>query len=71
MPEHEMSGPESSNAVPSGAGLLRELPDENRFETDLTDLTDLTARFSSQSGGGLPPELSADLALEIVLNEIV
>ena len=63
-----MSGPESSNAVPSGAGLLRELPDESKFETDLADLT---ARFSSQSGGGLPPELSADLALEIVLNEIV
>lgn len=36
-----------------------------------TDLADLAARFSAQSGGGLSPELSADLALEVVLNEIV
>lgn len=35
------------------------------------DLAELAARFSSHSGGGLSKELSADLALEIVLNEIV
>jgi len=43
-------------------------------ETDLSahvDFAALAARFSAQSGGGLSPELSADLALEIVLNEIV
>jgi len=68
MPEQEMSGPESSNPLPSAAGLLRELPDDSKLETDLANLA---ARFSAQSGGGLPPELSADLALEIVLNEIV
>jgi len=63
-----MSGPESSKRYPSAAGVLREPPDDSKFETDLADLA---ARFSAQSGGGLPPELSADLALEIVLNEIV
>ncbi len=64
-----MSGPESSQPLlPSSAGLLREPPDETKFENDLADLA---ARFSAQGGGGLPPELSADLALEIVLNEIV
>lgn len=36
-----------------------------------TDLAELAARFSAQSGGGLSPELSTDLALEIVFNEIV
>jgi len=32
---------------------------------------ELAARFAAPSGGGLSPELSADLALEIVLNQIV
>jgi TonB family protein len=68
MPEQLMLGPESLKPLPSAAGLLREPPDESKFETDLADLA---ARFSVQSGGGLPPKLSADLALEIVLNEIV
>jgi TonB family protein len=68
MPEHSMSGPESSKPILSATGLLRVVPDESNFETNLADLA---ARFSAQSGGGLPPELSADLALEIVLNEIV
>ena len=63
-----MSGPESSKPLLSATGLLRVVPDESNFETNLADLA---ARFSAQSGGGLPPELSADLALEIVLNEIV
>jgi TonB family protein len=62
-----MSGPESFKPLPSATGLLRVVPDESNFETNLADLA---AHFSAQSGGGLPPELSADLALEIVLNEI-
>ncbi|MCU1303544.1 MAG: diguanylate cyclase [Candidatus Sulfotelmatobacter sp.] len=36
-----------------------------------SDLAQLEARFSSDEGGHLTPELSADLALEVVLNEIV
>ena len=36
-----------------------------------TDIGKLTALFSAQSGGKLPTDVSADLALEIVLNEIV
>lgn len=43
-------------------------PDDASFETDFADLA---ARFAAKSGGGLSAELSADLALEIVLNEIV
>ena len=36
-----------------------------------SDLGELAALFSAHSGGSLPAEVSADLALEIVLNEIV
>jgi len=36
-----------------------------------SNLIELTAKFITKSGGGLSPELSANLALEIVLNEIV
>src|SRR3981081_1581815 len=35
-----------------------------------SNLTKLAASFATKNGGGLSPELSADLALEIVLNEI-
>ncbi|MGA7926511.1 MAG: TonB family protein [Candidatus Sulfotelmatobacter sp.] len=35
------------------------------------DFDDLTALFAAHGGGGLSAEVSADLALEIVLNEIV
>src|SRR5258708_6157343 len=41
---------------------------EAKFDSNLTDLA---ARFVTQSGGCLSPEISAELALEIVLNEIV
>ncbi|HTS38254.1 MAG TPA: TonB family protein [Candidatus Solibacter sp.] len=44
------------------------VPEQASFETDFTELVE---RFSTQSGGGLSAELSVDLALEIVLNEIV
>lgn len=36
-----------------------------------TDVSQLAAHFAAQTGGGLSPELSNDLALEIVFNEIV
>ena len=36
-----------------------------------SDLAELAAKFTAHGGGKVSPELSADLALEIVLNEIV
>ncbi len=36
-----------------------------------TDLTELAALFAAKSGAGVSPKLSTELALEIVLNEIV
>jgi TonB family protein len=67
MSPHPISGPDPSSPR-SAAGALRAQPEDASFETDFADLA---ARFSAQSGGGLSPELSADLALEIVLNELV
>lgn len=61
-----MSVPDPSKTQPSAS----DAPERSsaKFETDLADLA---TRFSAHSGGGLSAELSADLALEIVLNEIV
>jgi TonB family protein len=60
--------PDPSKPISSATDVLRTRPDERGFEADFAALA---ARFAAQSGGGLSPELSADLALEIVLNEIV
>jgi len=68
MPGHQMSDPNPSNFVPLVADTLREPLEHTNFEADLVELA---ARFSLESGGGLTRELSAELALEIVLNEIV
>lgn len=69
----EFSGDRYSRLGPSddrtsATDVFRAQPDDASFETDFADLA---ARFAQKSGGGLSPELSADLALEVVLNEIV
>ena len=48
--------------------MLRAQPDDSRFEADFAQLA---ACLAAQSGGGLSRELSNELALEIVLNEVV
>ena len=63
-----MSGPEPSRTGSSATEVFRAQPDDASFETDFSALA---ARFAEKSGGGLSAELSADLALEVVLNEIV
>jgi len=63
-----MSGPDPLMPDPSATAILRETSEDLSLENDFADLA---ARFSAVSGGGLSPELSADLALEIVLNEVV
>ncbi len=58
---------------PSSPEVIRGPADETGSETDLaeTDLGELAARFSAHGGGSLSAELSTDLALELVLHEIV
>jgi len=50
---------------PGSSGFVAE---GSSFESDLADLA---AKFSVHGGGSLPDDLSTELALEIVLNEIV
>jgi TonB family protein len=68
MAQPPTSGPDPSKSVVGATGVLRAKSEDARFETDFAQLA---ACFSAQSGGGLSPELSSDLALEIVLNEVV
>jgi TonB family protein len=68
MTRESMSDADPLQPLPGATSVLRARPDDASFEADFADLA---ARFSAQSGGGLSPELSADLALEIVLNEVV
>jgi TonB family protein len=58
MPDHKVPEPKFSNLQGSSLG-------------GESDLGELAALFAAHGGGGLSAEISADLALEIVLNEIV
>jgi periplasmic protein TonB len=62
-----MATPDAAKPMSPAAMTMRAAQDLG-FEADFADLA---ARFAAKSGGGLSPDLSADLALEIVLNEIV
>ena len=60
-PEPDYSDPDRPERVsPRGVPLSAE-----------SDLAKLVAKFTAHGGGNLPAELSVDLALEVVLNEIV
>jgi len=70
-----MFDPDSANTTSSAAegrverdtiSPVEDLPGKQ----DLQDLVELAAKFTVHGGGPLSPEVSADLALEIVLNEI-
>jgi len=72
MAPHPMSDPGWPPAAPDGplpaaesAGLR---PNAGGFESDLAELA---AKFAAHGGESFPADLSAELALEIVLNEIV
>ncbi len=58
MPDHPVPEPKISSLRASSTGVE-------------SDLGELAALFASRGGGGLSPEVSTDLALEVVLNEIV
>jgi len=62
-----MAASDPFKPMPAATQILRSAQ-EFGFEADFADLA---ARFAAKSGGGLSPELSAELALEIVLYEIV
>ena len=68
MAQRATSDPDPLKPLLSATGVLRAKPSEQVFEADFARLA---ACFAAQTGGGLSPELSSDLALEIVLNEVV
>ena len=68
MARHPITDPEAARPIGSEAEPPELQTKPNGLESDFDDLA---ARFSAASGGGLPAALSADLALQIVLNEIV
>lgn len=67
MLRHPIPAPDPSEPTPPTTDEHRTATDDASFDGDFADLV---GRFAGQSGGNLSPELSADLALQIVLNEI-
>jgi TonB family protein len=68
-PEPDLPEPHPSAALPQERAIGSEGTEAPlSFESDLTQLA---AKFASYEGGHLPAELSGDLALEVVLHEIV
>src|SRR5580658_2301709 len=72
MAPHPMSDPGWPPAAPDGplpaAESAGPRPNAGGFESDLAELA---AKFAAHGGESFPADLSAELALEIVLNEIV
>ena len=72
MAHHSMFDPDPANpASPAAEGRIengRISPAED--VADRLDLAELAAKFTVHGGGRVSPEVSADLALDIVLNEI-
>jgi TonB family protein len=69
VPDHHMPEPQPSAAVSEHLSPQHVVP--ATAPNSESDLASLAALFVSRGGDGLSAELSADLALEIVLNEIV
>ncbi|MGC1373260.1 MAG: TonB family protein [Candidatus Sulfotelmatobacter sp.] len=65
--------PDGLDSARSPENPLTEMPRRAEWKIVAfeTDVAELAARFSSDEGGQLSPELSADLALEVVLHEMV
>ena len=68
MAQSSTSEPDPSKTHLSTTDVLRAQLDDSRFEADFAELA---ACLAARSGGGLSRELSNELALEIVLNEVV
>lgn len=68
MPRNPKPAPDPSQPVPPTLSEFRAKLDDGNFDTDFAELA---ARFGAHGGGSLAPELCAELALEIVLNDIV
>ena len=72
MAHHPVSGrlKSASSTIGESGTQPGDVPGPATVAKSNSNLTELAARFVNESGGGLSPKLSADLALEIVLHEI-
>src|ERR1700736_3549327 len=70
MPEPEPSTPDLS-AGRARVTWVGDVPDSEAAPRLESDVAELAARFAAHGGGKVSAETSADLALEVVLNEIV
>jgi TonB family protein len=68
MPRQPKSAADRPQPVPSSLSEFRTKLDDGSFDTDFANLA---ACFGMHGGGNLTAELCAELALEIVLNDIV
>jgi TonB family protein len=64
------------NPIPDASGMDMPPLSDHAVPPDysagsITDITQLASEFSARTGGDLPPQVSAELALEIMLNEVV
>src|SRR5260370_22088545 len=75
MAHHPMSEPEPPMLESSGGKLpvtfVGDVPRAEAAPPLESDVAELTAKFTAYGGGKVSAETSADLALEVVLNEIV
>jgi TonB family protein len=72
MAPHPMSDPGWPPAAPDGSLAAPESAGSPRSAAGFeSDLAELAAKFAAHGGESFPADLSAELALEIVLNEIV
>src|SRR5260370_13563856 len=75
MAHHPMSEPEPSTPESSAGKLpvtfVGDVPGAEAAPPLESDVAELTAKFTAFGGGKVSAEISADLALEVVLNEIV
>jgi len=73
MAHHPIFGPDPAKPALSAAekGAEGETASQTARTGVESDLADLAAKFAAHGGGRVSPELSAGLALDVVLNEIV
>jgi len=70
MPEPEPSTPDLS-AGRAPLTWVRDVPDSEAAPRLESDVAELAARFAAHGGGKVSAEISTELALQVVLNEIV
>ena len=70
-PDHDRDSPEAARPGEGPRRMAERGAGRGADQSLESDIAELAAKFAAHWGGNLSPESSADLALEVVLNEIV